>query len=156
MFSLLPDELIKQIMSYHNNAPFEKQELLEVMKSRPKYMYDINDGALHCYEKHYDKSFVNEMIGNGGYETYVRSTLQYTFNDGAYIDNINSINEMYFESWLNPYFLTNLHILNYIKNRILRKDYNAIRRKLNYSKPLNKLNSEQLHTLLRFYIYNFY
>ena len=67
MFSLLPNELIKEIMTYHSNTPFEKQELLEVIKSRPKYMYDINDGALNCYEKQYDESFVNEMIGNGGY-----------------------------------------------------------------------------------------
>lgn len=158
MFSQLPDEIIKHIMTFHSNTPFQKQELLEVMKSRPKYIYDIKDGALHSFERQYEESFVDEMIGNGGYETYIRYTLQSTFNDGSFMDNINEISEMYIESWLNPIFVFNNkeEFIKYIKTHILRTDYNSIRKQLNYKNPLIKLHIHELKILLRFYIYNYY
>ena len=156
MYCNLPIEIQKYIMTFHSNTPFDKTEFIEKMKSRPKYLYDIKDGALHSYSNQYDEWFIDSKIDNGYYDEYVRFTIQDIYNDGAFIDNVNENLINYYPKWNSPCIFNRKDGITYIKERILRKDYNAIRKVLNIRNTINKFQYDDIKNLLKYYIMNYY
>ena len=159
MYYNLPIEIQKYIMTFHSNTPFQKQEFIEKMKSRPKYMYDLKDGALHSFSNQYDESFITDKFNNGLYDNYIRYTIQDIYNDGAWIDNVNEISITYIPKWnsLNIFeFFDRKSCISYIKERILRKDYNSIRKKLNILNTIDRFQFDDIQNLLQYYTMNYY
>lgn len=152
MYHLLPDDIQKYILSFHSYLPFDKTEFNEKMKRHPKYMYRSHLGEFLSFYTSEEENCID-------YDSLNYKTFRYALTDTLYKTiyyNVCRHTMNIISKWIRPYLKTRPNLILFIKQTILKTDYNAIRHKLGFTKTIDKMTIDELTELLKHYNLKYY